>query len=398
MKILYLSVLSSNRIIEELYRSSGHNPGFAIQKFNRLLAKGIQDNEADLTILSALPISRRLSSKVFWNISSEQEDGLFYHYLPFVNYPVIRQICLTISTFFKVIIWSLDKTKQKIVLCDVLNTSICLGALVACKMSRTSIAGFVTDMPGLLVGVDAPCKWSFTSLISSLVSKSYLSSYDKYIFLTKAMNDVINNHHKPYIVMEGICDPEMAISKKKRHYSKKRTILYAGGVYARYGLEILVKAIAQIDPDACELIIYGSGPFVKELREKYCVKYPNIIYMGVVLNSEIVQAELEADILINPRPTKEDFTKYSFPSKNIEYMASGTPLITTKLPGMPTDYYPYVFLIEDETEEGYVNAIRKILLLSDDELFDFGEKAKQFILINKNRNKQGERVLDLFRS
>ena len=72
-----------------------------------------------------------------------------------------------------------------------------------------------------------------------------------------------------------------------------------------------------------------------------------------------------ATLLINPRFSNEEYTKYSFPSKNMEYMASGTPILTTKLPGMPKEYYEYIYLFEEESIEGMKNkmsmkAIEKI--------------------------------------
>ena len=54
---------------------------------------------------------------------------------------------------------------------------------------------------------------------------------------------------------------------------------------------------------------------------------------------------------MNPRFTGAEYTLYSFPSKNIEYMVSGTPVITTRLAGIPDDYYPYVFVFEEEINE-----------------------------------------------
>ena len=57
--------------------------------------------------------------------------------------------------------------------------------------------------------------------------------------------------------------------------------------------------------------------------------------MGCVTNDEIVRLQCEATLLVNPRPSDKEFCKYSFPSKTIEYMASGTPVLMTKLPGVP---------------------------------------------------------------
>lgn len=394
MDVLYLSVLSSNRILKDLYHRSGCDPGFAIQKFNRLMAKGLQDNNIDVTILSALPVRRQLSPKLFWNVKSEKEDGLTYRYLPFLNLPVFRQLCLYFAAFIKVMIWLFLNSREKVVICDVLNTSICMAALHACRLSRNPVVGFVTDMPGLMVGQESVP--SLRNKVTTLIRKSYLSSFDKYIFLTEAANQVVNSHCKPFVIMEGISDSHMMELIREQRHRKKRTIMYAGGVFAKYGVETLVKAVTHLDPETCELVVYGSGSFVDELKQ-YCNTYPHIRYMGVAMTSEIIQAELEADLLVNPRPTDEVFTKYSFPSKNIEYMASGTPLLTTKLPSMPADYYPYVFLIENESTEGYAHALRQVLQLSDEALYDFGEKAKYYVLENKNGKKQGERVHNLLK-
>ena len=78
----------------------------------------------------------------------------------------------------------------------------------------------------------------------------------------------------------------------------------------------------------------------------------------------------------------------------MEYMASGTPLLTTNLPGMPKEYHNYVFLFKEETVEGYADTIREILSKPETELISFGLKAKKFVLENKNNNAQGKRIID----
>ena len=115
----------------------------------------------------------------------------------------------------------------------------------------------------------------------------------------------------------------------------------------------------------------------------------------MLLSSEIVDKERKATLLINPRPTHEKFVKYSFPSKNMEYMASGTPLLTTKLTGMPKDYYPYIYLFDEESVDGYACALERVLGLSSEELFEKGRIAKQFVLEKKNYLVQTDRILNL---
>ena len=115
----------------------------------------------------------------------------------------------------------------------------------------------------------------------------------------------------------------------------------------------------------------------------------------MLLNSQIVEKEQEAALLVNPRPTHEEFVKYSFPSKTMEYMASGTPVLTTRLPGMPKEYYPYVDFIEEESADGIAAALRKVLATSDEELFAKGNAARQFVLEGRNNVVQAEKLLTM---
>ena len=115
------------------------------------------------------------------------------------------------------------------------------------------------------------------------------------------------------------------------------------------------------------------------------------------MNSEIIEKEMDATLLINPRPTNEEYVKYSFPSKNMEYMASGTPVLTTALPGMPQEYYPHVFLIRDESADGVAEALREVFAHSDEELFQKGSAARKFVLRERNNVVQAAKILDMLK-
>ena len=104
---------------------------------------------------------------------------------------------------------------------------------------------------------------------------------------------------------------------------------------------------------------------------------------------------MEATLLVNPRPTHEEFVKYSFPSKTMEYMASGTPVLTTKLPGMPKEYYEYVDFIHSETPDGVAQALKQVLSLTDETLFEKGCRAREFVLKHKNNVVQARKILKM---
>ncbi len=101
-------------------------------------------------------------------------------------------------------------------------------------------------------------------------------------------------------------------------------------------------------------------------------------------------------LLVNPRSSAEELAKYSFPSKNMEYMASGTPILTTPLPGMPKEYYPFVYIFDDETVDGFEKTLRMLLSKPKDQLHEFGRRAKEFVLTHKNNRMQADRILSFF--
>ena len=42
-------------------------------------------------------------------------------------------------------------------------------------------------------------------------------------------------------------------------------------------------------------------------------------------------------------------------------MSTGTPVLTTVLPGMPKEYHPYVYLLEEETADAIAEKLGRFL-------------------------------------
>lgn len=388
--IIYISALASERRVNQEYGDSGRNPGFAVQKFSRLIVKGLQVSGEKVFAVSNPPNMTRV--KLLVKSINEKENGVRYNYVPYLNIPIIRHICIFSYAFIYVLFWGIRGKKDKSIICDVLSISICMGALLASKINGVQSIAVVTDIYGMII---ASGKTSFISKLAAWLNSKYVSRFNKYVLLTEQMNDVVNPKGRPYIVMEALCDSAL-LQEAYRPIPKShpRTVIYAGGIYEKYGLKMLAEGfiIANV-PDA-KLVYYGEGSYVEEYKA-LCEGHPNLEYGGVAPNEEILLEEQKATLLVNPRFTTEEFTKYSFPSKNMEYMASGTPLLTTKLPGMPKEYYPYVFLFKEETIDGFADAIRDALTQSESELLKLGESAKRFVLQHKNNIEQGRRISEL---
>ena len=379
MQLFYLSCACSAQKYAQLFNEIECKPGQQVQKYHRLFARGFALNQCDVDMISALPLTRNNYDKRFYKTNQEELNGLKYDYLSILNFPILKHIGIvwqTVSTIIK------KRKKESFIICDVLNQSVALGGVIASRILHCPCVGIVTDLPEMLSG----------NSIGVKINNYIIARCSSYIFLTEKMNDKINKKNKPYIVLEGHIDCEHNFVKKTHKY-QNFVCMYAGALSKKYGLDNLVRGFIDANLPDSELHLYGDGDYVPELLE-ICSRVSNVKYFGTKLNDYVVCEEQRASLLINPRPTEEEFTQYSFPSKNMEYMLTGTPVLTTKLPGMPEEYYPYVYLLEDESENGIATKLKELYLLGQAELQAKGKRAFQFVLENKSNKMQAWKVID----
>ncbi|MNV74829.1 hypothetical protein D3C71_1680810 [compost metagenome] len=116
-------------------------------------------------------------------------------------------------------------------------------------------------------------------------------------------------------------------------------------------------------------------------------------YLGQLDRNAVLQLQREAALLINPRDNESAFTKYSFPSKTIEYMSSGVPVMMYALDGIPTEYYRFCYLVPPGAD-GLKAMLAKVASFDVDDLVEKGRSAKQFIANHKMPSTQVAKVLD----
>jgi glycosyltransferase involved in cell wall biosynthesis len=73
-------------------------------------------------------------------------------------------------------------------------------------------------------------------------------------------------------------------------------------------------------------------------------------------------------------------------------MSSGTPMVTTKLPGIPEEYFNYLFTFDDESVDGIKNKLNEILYYDEKKLKTFGQSARKFVIENKNYLNQTRKI------
>lgn len=389
MNILFISALSSARLIDKIHKETGANPGYAIQKFNRLIVLGLLENGQEVKTLTNPPVVGLKKNVI--GVDSEIENGILYQYVPYFPTTGLKSFIVFFYTFFYVLIWGCKDRKNKAIICDALSIGACLGALMATKINRIKSVGIVTDMPSCILSKG---KITFKQKFNAWVNMSYIKSFTHYVFLTRQIDKLINVKKRPFIVMESICETSITDEELSRiDKTHPPVILYAGGLNYRNGVKLLTESFIEADINA-KLVIYGDGQYAAELKE-ISKANPKVVYKGLASNDVVVKEEFTATLLVNPRYLGEEYTKYSYPSKNMEFMASGTPLLTSKLPGIPEDHFSYIYTFDEISQTGYVNKLRELFALDSDELKKFGRKARHYVLERKNYKVQSKRIIDL---
>jgi glycosyltransferase involved in cell wall biosynthesis len=220
---------------------------------------------------------------------------------------------------------------------------------------------------------------------------------DGLVLLSEQMLDFVENKTIKHIVMEGLVDIQSMDVKDSYDMPEHRVILYTGTLRKIFGVLNLVEAFMQIHHKNVELWICGSGDSSQKICEA-AEKDSRIKFWGLVDNQKSLEFQKRATILVNPRTSDGEYTKYSFPSKTIEYLLAGKSVVINKLPGIPEEYYDFVHTPEDESVMALRNCIISVL---DTDKYKLQSKAlagRDFVMKNKNSKTQMERIMKMIQN
>ena len=226
------------------------------------------------------------------------------------------------------------------------------------------------------------------SIIRSLYFKpteEYFPEFDSYVLLTDYMKEVVNCSPDKYIVSEGIYEEQVTKRIPHQEDPESFVLFYGGMLYEKFGIMNLVKAFRSITNENMKLQLCGYGDCVDRVVELSKID-KRIQYLGVIDRDKVLELQSKASLLINPRiPDGNPFTRYSFPSKTMEYFASGTPTLLYRLEGIPDEYYDYCYSLDAEhtSSVDLANKIIDISKIKVNERLGLAQRARTFVLEKK---------------
>lgn len=394
MNFIYLGSSRPTYINKELL-DMGSYVNFAGNTLQQALLEGFSKLVPHLKIISGWYVSTFPKvKKIILKRRKFQEFGTHdYVYVGGINLPVLNLV----SRYFRCrreLRKMLVANEDNVVVIYEIHTPLMLAAHSLRKRIK-HINLIVPDMPQFMSGSKNLMYLLMKKIDAKIINKC-LKSVDSYALLSEGMTEMLPMGKRKWTLMEGIFQNTFKDEPVVKEQYK--TIMYAGGIHRRRGTDLLVKAFKLIaDPDY-RLWIRGDGDDeMKAEIIELSKKDSRIVYFEPMERAELLRMEQRATVMVNPTQPSLDFTNYFFPSKTMEYLASGTPTVMFHLACMPKEYDEYLFYVEEESAEALKNKLVEVCETPIEERQMFGQRASQFILMQKTPIKQCGKILEMIK-
>lgn len=316
--------------------------------------------------------------------------------LPFVNAGPLKTISSGIALFPYLLAWAWrERGHRRVFLLYNLYSPPGIVAIVAGWLSRTVVVAIVADIqvPGDGLLPDTPLRQ-----LDYQLQVRTLPLFDGLVVLTRAMAQEFAPS-TPFIEMEGAVPDALMrpISRVAAAYDRATgpfVIMYAGGLSELKGVRVMLASFALLEGNGYELWITGRGPLEDAVREA-AANDSRITYWGFPDQEQLLSLYSKADTLVNPHSAMHASARYLFPSKLIEYLATGTPVVSTSSTPEVAEIYRDVCLVTAaDAPEEIAASIRRLAGMTGVQRCELGARARSFVVAEKSWQRQAQRIAE----
>ncbi len=364
----------------------------AANTFQQRLIAGLKEQDINLKVVSAPfigPWPTGYTDKTFkgFEAGESAENVRYVHFNNIWGYRNISRTVALKKCVKDFIRNSKSEKKAIIVYCP--HTPFLEAAVYGKGLDNSvHIHMVVPDLPQYMnLSKKAHPIYDFFKKIDIQKMEKLIAQVDSFMLLTKYMADKLHVGNRTYIVVEGITDVKNLPPEKKEHGKK---VAYAGKLVEAFGAKRLIEAFEMIDDPEASLHICGGGE-LKPYVEEMCQKDSRIHYYGVVPAEKANEILQNADVLVNPRQNDDEYTKYSFPSKNIEYLMTGNAVVAYMLDGIPEIYRTFFNVPETNETVALAKAIKNAMR-SDNA---YAEKALLYLAKARSSEAVAKNIIEM---
>lgn len=397
VEVLFIGGLFFDYRYEQIINESKSAIQFAANKLQWNYVRGLEENlSRNIKIINSVFVGTfpLYYKKIFMKTKKVFRDNNTDRYdedLGFINLPILNSNSKYFILKKHVNKWARRNNKKKVVIVyGFFKENIKLISYIKRKYPDICSCLIILDLPQFMSQYKRFYhRWTNNHIYDLYKkNKKYI---DCYSVISSQVVDYLDIE-EPNVVIEGMVTSKLEVEEYVKKPKEKFTFLYTGGLSREYGTEELLSSFMKLKGEDKELVICGDGPY-KENVKRAAQKDKRIKYLGIISQDKCVKLQREVDCLVNPRGETE-MTKYSFPSKMLEYLTSGTPIIAKYLEGMPLEY-KNLFWTYGKNQRTLLSMMEQIVEISTVELCKKAEYAREYVLKEKNNVRQTQRLLDM---
>ena len=301
--------------------------------------------------------------------------------LSHINLGAIKIVTLGISSAMRTFKWAVANRKaaKRVVICYNLTAPPAWPISVVCRLMNLDLVPFIGDIyvPGEVV------KDTFLRRLEFNGQKRMIPKVEGLLIANQAIvDDFAPNRHS--LLMEGGVMESLVyrFEERPRVADNSFHLVYAGQLSVLNGVTLLLDAMKQIDLPNLKVSILGSGEYADRVRQA-AKDDSRITYHGLLPHEEVLALYEQADVLVNLRRTDYQTHRYVFPSKVVECLATGRPLLTTCTGHVENEFRDLVYMLRSETPEGLAQAIIDLANMPKAEREAVGQRARNHVREHK---------------
>jgi len=360
----------------------------AAYKLESRLLEGLRAAGVRVSTVASIAVSTYPKNRRIWFPASILDNGEG-RVFPLINLPLFKMGIRFLGSLYGLMLMGRGMDG---VLVYAAHSPNLLAAFIYSKIFRKPYYVYIPDLPAHM-GMGLKSGWlrrGLKRLDAFLLDRLLCASSGLLVISRPMVEDNPVWRHKPYMVLEGIA--ESAPLARPNGAPVSGGIFYAGGVNRAYGIVELVEGFLQSGVD-CDLVICGRGDLEGYLDEM-STRHASIKYLGFVPPARVAELQAQAAVLVLTRDPAQLYTRYSFPSKLLEYVASGIPVLTTRLKGIPEEYFEYVNAIEGFSSGVVADALVKFFSEGQEDLLSRAERGRVWALEAKSGRAIGKRLVE----
>jgi glycosyltransferase involved in cell wall biosynthesis len=359
-RLLFIGFLVRDEDASSIFASEQH-PQVSAVRYQRNMLLALEQAGAEIEALTTPPIAPFPRSRLWW------VPGVSYTLLGFrlrgrqfggPNLSLVRLL----SRLIQVIRCGRQAPPHDAMLVYSAHTPMVAGALVLKWLRGTPLFVVIPDLPTFMGGPTNRVKRLLKRIDSALVRRLLRRANGAFPVTEGTGRDWLRGKPR-YWPVGGISDEAAAVLTNARangsfvYRGAGRPVLLYTGMLA--WLMPFARAFHR-SPIEASIVFMGGGEDAEALRALASVDR-RIQVTGFATGASFDDEIARADFMLNARDPAWSGAAYSFPWKVFDYLTTGKPIVSTRLSGLPDEYFAVFRTVDMSDQASFEASLRRAL-------------------------------------